>query len=181
MKNETEQKRGHLVRKMTLEKKETANDAHGGVRHKKGMNQARSGSKSPVCRLYAHGVRRVVHRGAPQVPPHCAVCLLLSSRDCSVRFVITKNDWCTAYTLALNSTVSKRQHAELSFDSTSHSNNKMSCYVGACLLARWVGSKCLIKKQSIAYSHRIRYPAVYWQLNGSSLQCPYLSLCLWSR
>ncbi len=73
MKNETEQKRGHLVRKMTLEKKETANDAHGGVRHKKGMNQARSGSKSPVCRLYAHGVRRVVHRGAPQVPPHCAV------------------------------------------------------------------------------------------------------------
>jgi hypothetical protein len=30
MKNETEQKRGHLVRKMTLEKKETANDAHGG-------------------------------------------------------------------------------------------------------------------------------------------------------
>ena len=72
MKNETEQKRGHLVRKMTLEKKETANDAHGGVRHKKGMNQARSGSKSPVCRLYAHGVRRVVHRGAPQVPPHCA-------------------------------------------------------------------------------------------------------------
>ncbi len=75
MKNETEQKRGHLVRKMTLEKKETANDAHGGVRHKKGMNQARSGSKSPVCRLYAHGVRRVVHRGAPQVPPHCAVCV----------------------------------------------------------------------------------------------------------
>jgi hypothetical protein len=75
MKNETEQKRGHLVRKMTLEKKETANDAHGGVRHKKGMNQAQSGSKSPVCRLYAHGVRRVVHRGPPQVPPHCAVFL----------------------------------------------------------------------------------------------------------
>ena len=23
--------------------------------------------------IYAHGVRRVVHRGAPQVPPHCAV------------------------------------------------------------------------------------------------------------
>jgi hypothetical protein len=35
MKNETEQKRGHLVRKMTLEKKETANDAQGEVRHKK--------------------------------------------------------------------------------------------------------------------------------------------------
>jgi hypothetical protein len=33
----------------------------------------RSESKSPVCHLYAHGVRRVVHRGAPQVPPHCAV------------------------------------------------------------------------------------------------------------
>ncbi len=53
MKNETEQKRGHLVRKMTLEKKETANDAHGGVRHKKGMNQARSETKSPVC-VYTH-------------------------------------------------------------------------------------------------------------------------------
>jgi hypothetical protein len=48
-------------------------DAQGGVRHKKGMNQAQSESKSPVCRLYAQGVRRVVHRGAPQVPPHCAV------------------------------------------------------------------------------------------------------------
>jgi hypothetical protein len=35
MKNETEQKRGHFVRKMTLEKKETANDAHGGASQKK--------------------------------------------------------------------------------------------------------------------------------------------------
>jgi hypothetical protein len=52
-------------------------DAHGGVRQKKGMNQTWSESKSPVCRLYAHGVRRVVHKAPPQVPPHCAVRLLL--------------------------------------------------------------------------------------------------------
>jgi hypothetical protein len=44
---------------MTKAEKVGPIDAHGGVRHKKGMNQARSESKSPVCRLYAHGVRRV--------------------------------------------------------------------------------------------------------------------------
>jgi hypothetical protein len=37
------------------------------------MNRARSGSKSPVCRIYAHGVCMVAHRGASEVPPHCAV------------------------------------------------------------------------------------------------------------
>jgi hypothetical protein len=45
MKNETEQKRGHLVRKMTLEKKETANDAHGGCVTKKGINKQREVQK----------------------------------------------------------------------------------------------------------------------------------------
>ncbi len=38
MKNETEQKRGHLVRKMTLEKKETANDAQISVKAQQMMS-----------------------------------------------------------------------------------------------------------------------------------------------
>jgi hypothetical protein len=49
MKNETEQKSGHLVRKMTLEKKETANDAHGGgCVTKKGINKQREVQKADM-------------------------------------------------------------------------------------------------------------------------------------
>ena len=29
----------------------------GGAHHKKGMDRARSGTKNPVCRIYAHGVQ----------------------------------------------------------------------------------------------------------------------------
>jgi hypothetical protein len=54
-------------------------DAHGGVRHKKGMNQARSESKSPVWRLYAHGVRRVVHRGGGPGPT--SLCSVVLAKD----------------------------------------------------------------------------------------------------
>jgi hypothetical protein len=73
MKNETEQKRGHLVRKMTLEKKETANSAHGGVRHKKRHKQAKRGTKRPICRRHAHRVRRVTHRSPPGPISLCSV------------------------------------------------------------------------------------------------------------
>jgi hypothetical protein len=58
---------------MTEGKKVGPNDAHGGVRHKKKTNQARSGSKSPVCRIYAHGVRRVAHRGGAGPTSFCSV------------------------------------------------------------------------------------------------------------
>jgi hypothetical protein len=37
------------------------------VRHKKGIDHARSGTKKPVCRIYAQGLRRMAHT------PHCAV------------------------------------------------------------------------------------------------------------
>jgi hypothetical protein len=56
---ETEQKRGHLVRKMTLEKKETAYDAHGGCVTKKRHKKANRGTKRPICRRHAHRGRRV--------------------------------------------------------------------------------------------------------------------------
>jgi hypothetical protein len=48
MKNETEQKSGHLVRKMTLEKKETANDACRGCVTKKGINKQREVQKADM-------------------------------------------------------------------------------------------------------------------------------------
>jgi hypothetical protein len=88
-------------------------------------------------------------------------CLLLSLRDCIVCFVITKINRCTTCTFAFNSTVPKRNDAKLSFDCTSHSNHSVSCFVGAYILARWVGSKCLFQKQPIAYSHCICYSVVY--------------------
>jgi hypothetical protein len=50
-----------LERKMTKGKKVGPNDAHGGCVTKKVTDQARSGSKKPVCRIYAHGIRRVAH------------------------------------------------------------------------------------------------------------------------
>jgi hypothetical protein len=58
---------------MTKGKKVGPNDAHGGVRHKKEINQARSGSKKPVCRIYALGVRRVAHRGRAGPTSLCSV------------------------------------------------------------------------------------------------------------
>jgi hypothetical protein len=44
----------------------------GGARHKKRQDQARRGTKRPVCRRYTHCVCRVTQR-APQAPPHCGV------------------------------------------------------------------------------------------------------------
>jgi hypothetical protein len=74
MKNETEQKRGHLVRKMTLEKKETANDAHRGCVTKKGIKRQREVKKS----RYAADTHTAY-------ASHCAVRsahALLASRSC---------------------------------------------------------------------------------------------------
>jgi hypothetical protein len=39
---------------------------HMGGASQKGIDQARRGSKKPVCLIYAHGVCRVAHRGAPE-------------------------------------------------------------------------------------------------------------------
>jgi hypothetical protein len=73
MKNETKQKRGHLVRKMTVEKKETANDAHGGCVTEKRHKQAKRGTKRPICRRHAHRVRRVTHSPPPGPISLCSV------------------------------------------------------------------------------------------------------------
>jgi hypothetical protein len=52
----------------------------GGASQKRDESGAEWIKKSRV-RIYAHGVRRVVHRGAPQVPPHCAVWVCQSPRN----------------------------------------------------------------------------------------------------
>jgi hypothetical protein len=49
MKEENQSEKRSFGKKKTKGEKVGPIDAHGGVRHKKGMNQARSESKSPVC------------------------------------------------------------------------------------------------------------------------------------
>jgi hypothetical protein len=57
--------------------------------------------------------------------------LLLSSRDCSERFVITKINRSTTCTFAFNSTVPKRHDAKLSLDCTPQAIESLS------VLFRW--------------------------------------------
>jgi hypothetical protein len=67
LKKENQPEKRSFGKKMTKGKKVGPNDAHrGGVHHKKGIDQARSGTKKPVCRIYAHGVRRVAHSPPPR-------------------------------------------------------------------------------------------------------------------
>jgi hypothetical protein len=47
---------------------QTTDDNEGSIQSNKDSKQARSRTKKPVCRIYAHGVRRVAHRAPPPGP-----------------------------------------------------------------------------------------------------------------